>query len=268
MMLFSVDPAIVTEGNGLLINQSLNLFNPANGFKATGSAYSDEFVKKFQKAAAARYTKLIATAQDRLSAIESGKGNYIDDEPFIVTGSAQGFMNNKLYAQDIRLMSHTRKAWPLIHADGSITTEIIRSLRKPANDTSLTPSYYEGALATTVRGFLSTYAVRVTGDFAYTEDSVQGIDWTSNINCPPGNIKGVAVPLLVMGMTGNWEFLAAETIYENAKSSDKKLAFVEGATHLFTTATNLEKYPGQFGDTLKTTYDYVDKWLCEKGRFF
>jgi hypothetical protein len=28
-----------------------------------------------------------------------------------------------------------------------------------------------------------------------------------------------------------------------------------------------EKYPGEFGDTQKTTYDYVDKWLSAPGRF-
>jgi hypothetical protein len=70
-----------------------------------------------------------------------------------------------------------------------------------------------------------------------------------------------------MGMTGHWEYLAAETIFEHAKSTDKKLVFVEGATHIYTTCTKCEKYPGQFGDTVKTTYDYVDSWLSEKGRF-
>jgi hypothetical protein len=70
-----------------------------------------------------------------------------------------------------------------------------------------------------------------------------------------------------MGMTGNWEYLASETIYENSQSMDKTIIFVEGASHLFTTAKECEKYPGQFGDTQKLTYDYIDKWLSQKGRF-
>jgi hypothetical protein len=42
---------------------------------------------------------------------------------------------------------------------------------------------------------------------------------------------------------------------------------VEGATHGYFTAKECEAYPGQFGDTIKTLYDYVDQWLSQKGRF-
>jgi hypothetical protein len=95
-----------------------------------------------------------------------------------------------------------------------------------------------------------------------------GIDWLSSYNCTPGNMMGVSAPLLVMGMTGGYEFLAAEIIYENArKITDKTIAFVEGATHGFFTAKDCEEYPRHFGDTTKTLFDYVDKWLSQTGRF-
>jgi hypothetical protein len=43
----------------------------------------------------------------------------------------------------------------------------------------------------------------------------------------PGNIMGVSAPLLVMGMTGGYEFLAAEIIYEKAQQCTcKTIAFV------------------------------------------
>ena len=58
----------------------------------------------------------------------------------------------------------------------------------------------------------------------------------------------------------------AETIYNMAASEDKTIAFVEGATHKFTPAKHLEKFPGQFGDTMKTLHDFVDEWLSA-GRF-
>jgi len=267
MMLFSLDPAVVDESGGRAINQALNLFNPENGFNANGSTYNSKFITKFLSAAGKRNNQLVKTALERLTAINSGKGKYVDDEPFIVPGAAQGFMNNKLYAQDVRLMSHTQKAWPLVRPDGSIVTQVVKSVRVPANRESFTGSYFQGALITTVRNFLGTYAVRVTGDYGYDEDSVYGIDWSSSYNCPPGNVKGITVPILVMGMTGSWEYLASETIYENAASADKTLAFVEGASHRYNTCKECEEYSGQFGDTQKTTYDYVDKWLSQKGRF-
>jgi cytidine deaminase len=96
---------------------------------------------------------------------------------------------------------------------------------------------------------------------------MRGVDWRSSYTAPPGNVQGISVPLLTIGMTGHWEFLAAEQIHEKAGSADKTIAFVEGATHVFTPCTRCERAPGEFGDTLKTTYDYVDAWLDKPGRF-
>ena len=33
------------------------------------------------------------------------------------------------------------------------------------------------------------------------------------------------------------------------------------------TCTRCEMTPGQYGDTLKITYDYIDDWLAKPGRF-
>ncbi len=267
MMLFSIDPAVVSENNGQKLNPDLDLFNPKNGFNPVGSKFSDAFVHKYLSATGKRNNEMVKTALDRVAAIEAGKGEYSDDEPFTVPGAEFKGNDNRMFAQDVSLMAHTRKAWPLLRADGSVVTEVIPSVRVPENPVSVTHSMVQGALKTTVRNFLSTYAIRVTDDFGYDADSVHGIDWTSSYSSPAGNIEGVKVPLLTMGMTGHWEYLAAETIYEHAKSADKTLVFVEGATHVYTNCTKCEKTPGQFGDTQKTTYDYVDGWLSKPGRF-
>jgi hypothetical protein len=267
MMLFSIDPAVVSEENAQALNPDLDLYNPRNGFNPKGSAYSDEFIHKFQQGVGKRNNQLIKNALDRLEKIGAGKGVFRDDELFSVPGANSSGPNNKLFSQDVRLLSHTQKAWPLLRPDGSVVTQVVHTVRVPENLTSNTPSLESGALATTVRRFLNTYAVRVTDDFGYDEDSIRGIDWASSYSNPPGSVEGVTVPLLAMGMTGHWEFLAAETIYEHAKSTDKTIAFVEGATHNYTTCTKCEKTPGQFGNTVKTTYDYVDSWLSKTGRF-
>lgn len=268
MTLFSLDPAIVEEGSSRKIDPALDLFNPGNGFDPEGSSYGDAFIRSFQRAQGERNNRLIKSALERLAELEAGRGRYADDEPFIVPGAAQGFFNNKLYAQDVRLMSRTRNAWPLLKADGSVSVETIESVRKPENKESMTTSYKKGALATTVRTFLDSYAIRTSQAYGYDESTVMGIEWESGFDCPPGNMPGIRVPLLVMGMTGNWEFLASETIYEKSASADKTMAFVEGASHLFTTAKRCERFPGEFGDTQATTFSYVDDWLSRSGRFF
>jgi hypothetical protein len=268
MTLFSLDPAVMSEDNGKLLDPELDLFDPANGFDPNGSTYSDEFIRKFQKAQGERNNILINSALVRLHALEAGKGKFADDEPFLVPAGALNGYNNKLFPQDTRLLSRTQKAWPLIHADGSITNQIIPCVRRSRNNKSFSDSYRMGAIKSTVRTYLNSSAVRTTNEFGYNEDSIFGIDWLSSYCCTPGNMTGVSAPLLVMGMTGGYEFLAAEMIYENTpKIKEKTIAFVEGATHVFTTATESEEFPGQFGDTVKTLFDYVDKWLSKKGRF-
>lgn len=267
MMLLSADPALTSEDGSTPIDQTLNLFNPENGFHKEGSSFSREFTARFQKAQGERCNRLIAAAQDRLHRIESGDAFFQDDEPFVVIGAAQTFFNNKLFAQDPSLFAHTQNAWPLIHGDGSITREIVHSVRKPANHFSLLRSWQDGALTTTVRNFLAEYAIRTTPEYSYNEDSLQGVDWASTYSSPVGNVEDVHVPTLIMGMTAGWEYIAAESIYEHSGSTDKHLAFVEGANHLYKTATECEAYPGQFGDTLQTILHYVDGWLSESGRF-
>jgi len=267
MQLFSLDPAVSEDENGMKIDPELDLFNPENGFSPEGSRYCDAFIRRFQEEQGKRNVRLIRKAEERLQKIRSGCGNFEDDEPFVIAGAAQGFRNNKLFAQDIRLMSHTKKPHTLLHPDGSRTFEIVKSVRHAENPESLTANLREGARIMTVRNFLSSYAIRTSDDYGFGEDEVSGIDWASCYASPVGNVEKIRVPFLAVGMTGGWEYLASETIYDHSGSGDKTIAFVEGATHKFTPAVQCESYPGEFGDTMKTLHDFADSWLSEPGRF-
>lgn len=91
------------------------------------------------------------------------------------------------------------------------------------------------------------------------------MDWDSSYCTGPGNAKYISVPMLLMGMTGSYEYIAAEQIYERAVAAgDKTLVFVEGAGHNFTPEGEAEKYPGEFGDTAARCFDFVDEWLTER----
>lgn len=267
MTLFSIDPAVRDEARGTTLDPALDMYEPSNGFRETGSTYSPAFAKAFLRAEGRRNTALISHAEEMLASIDAGKGPYRDDAPFVVPGATLLGSNNKLFSQDVGLMAHTRKAWPLIHPDGSVTVQIVPTVRVAENVRSQSPSLIRGALKTTVRNYLNSYAIRTGADFGYDAQSVRGVEWTSTYASPPGNVQGVSVPLLVLGMTGHWEFLAAETIYDLAKSRDKSIAFIEGATHLYTTCSKCEPHPGAFGDTLATTYDAIDRWLAKPKRF-
>ena len=267
MTLFSLDPAILDERSGRKIDPSLDLFNPKNGFDPAGSTYGPAFQHRFEAGVARRSQRLVATATARLKLIDAGKGQFRDDEPFIVPGAYYLGGNNKFFAQDTRFLAHTRNAWPLLHQDGSTTTEIVHSVRRPQGMRPLSDSYAEGALRTTVRKYLVSHAIRVGNDFGYDESGIHGVDWTSSYTTPIGNVHNVTVPLLTMGMTAGYEYLAAELIYENSASADKSIAFVEGATHIFLPCAPCGATPDQYGDTKKTLFDHVDQWLAKPGRF-
>ena len=123
MQLFSLDPAVTDEKSGMKLDPSLDLFNPSNGFDPSGSCFSDEFARKYQTAQGVRNEKLVEEALARLALLKEGKGNYSDDEPFIIPGAAQSFFCNKLFPQDIRYMAHTQGEYPLLHPDGTVTTQ-------------------------------------------------------------------------------------------------------------------------------------------------
>ena len=267
MQLFSLDPAVVDEASGMRLNADLDLFNPENGFNPEGSTFPEEFILRFQQEQSRRNNEILHYAQKRLQAIEAGLGDYSDDEPLTIPGANQVFFNNKLFAQDTRLMNHTKKPHTLLHADGSRTEEIVRTVRRPVNPESLTHSMADGARIMTVRNYLSSYAVRTLDNYGFDDSAAFGIEWDTTYACPPGNVKHIRRPLLAMGMTAGWEFLAAETIYDKAASPDKTIAFVEGADHKFNPARDCERVPGEFGDTMKTLHDYVAEWLSRPGRF-
>ena len=259
MTLFSVDPAVVEEGNGVKLDPALDVFNPQNGFDPEGSHYSAEFIKTFCAAQRERNNAIIRRALDRLTLIEQGRGNYLDDEPFAVTGAAQMMMMNKLIPQDVSLLAHTKKPYTLLHQDGSATTEIIRSVRRPHGGHQPTPRIW-ACENSTVRSYLSNRAVFAGEDYLLREDGATGVLWDEVYCCTPGNVKNIGAPTLIMGMTGSFEYLASEAIYENSASADKTVAFMEGASHNF----DARGREAEVGDTQKVVFDYCDLWMSSR----
>ena len=267
MTLFSIDPAVTDDSNGILQDSDYDYFTVESGYAGKDTRYTPTFLRKYFQAQARRNNAIVEKALARLKAIESGTGNYVDDEPFCIAGASQVHPCNRLFPQDTHLLSHTKEKHDLIHKDGSITNEVVYSLRGSHVDHSPTSIFALGTAAGTVRTYLTEHAVFAAEDYSLNEDGVTGVDCDRTYNCPPGNVKHITAPLLCMGMTGSYEYLAAEVIYNNSASTDKTIAFVEGATHNFTPNTEAETYPGQFGDTEKLLFDYVDRWLSKKGRF-
>jgi len=264
MTLISLDPAIKEEGNAMDLDPAFDIFDPANGYDRNGANYSAEFIKKYRAAQAARNDRLIDAALERLARIEAGEGLYKDDEPLIIAGGSQIKPNNRLLPEDLHLLAHTRGEYDLLHGDGTVTHEQIRSLRTPEIDRSMTSSYDAGSNPTTVRSFLSSQAIRTNDDFALTEDNVTGVEWDSSYASPIGNIQHISAPTIMMGMTAGYEYMAAELIFEHAKMEDKEICFIRGAEHNFNPNRAAEKIYGSFGDTESVVYDKMADWMNKR----
>ena len=264
MSLMSIDPAIVDENTGKK-DPELDLYNPANGFDPEGCHYTGEFMRKFWTAQAERMNRLIAFCQERVALIEAGKGRFVDDEPISIPGGTQFGPVNKMVQQVPNCLSHTKEARDLLHGDGSVTHEIVHCLRK-FNPGMNAANSYMNILNTSVRTFLASSAlVADPATYALTEDEMVGCDWRSSYCTTIGNIDGVSVPLLTMGMTGSHEYLAAEHIYRRAeKCADKTVCFVEAAGHNIALQRGIEEYPGQYGDPVKSCFDYVADWTDKR----
>jgi pimeloyl-ACP methyl ester carboxylesterase len=281
--IFGLGANVVASVDPSLEDNSLDMYAPANGFSPAGAHYSNDFRTRFLKAQAARNAALIDSALVRRKALAEGVSRFSDDEPFLVRGATR---TPKLWRPDVALLSHTKGSYLLLRGAGGRDPRIIWSVRTPSGLTAAVPDRSDresgtgavarasserpqplligGSLDSTVKRFLTTFASRTTPDYNITEDTIEGIDWKSSYNSTPGNIDGVTVPLLVMGMTGHYWLVSAEIAYQHAASKDKSIAFVEGATHGFTPCQPCERTPGEFGDTMNRTFDYVAEWIAPR----
>lgn len=259
-LMTAVDPAVTDEDGR---DVSLDMLSADNGFVAGGKAdYSPEFISSYYAAQAKRNNAIIESASERLKAIANGDGEFGNDEPFLVRGIGIRALGARLYQTDIDLQSHTKVPHVLLAADGREDEQIITSVREPltnhAKDLNVLGSMN---YSTTVRNFLAGAAIRANDDFAMTEDDIVGVDWQSAYSSSPGNATGIRVPALVMTMTCHYLVVPGEVIFDRLGSIDKTYVGVEGATHLF------EPCKPEYGDTADRTFDYVERWVAEAGRF-
>ncbi len=87
------------------------------------------------------------------------------------------------------------------------------------------------------------------------------IDWCSSNNSTPCALKSITVPMLITAMGAHYFIRDNEIHYEVAASKDKDFIVIEGATHGITPCTECEKTPGQYSNSVKNFFDYVQKWI-------
>lgn len=248
-----IDPRI-EDNDPQTRDPNLDVYAEENGFAPDGEAdFTEDFLENVFSAQAARMDQLIEEAQETTEQIEAGNGNFPDDDQFLAVG-----LDTPVADLDSDLLAHTSDEWPLLSADGSVSVQQVPYVG-PTPDLNPEVTYLDDSLSTTVKRFLSTNAIRTTDEYEITEDSIEGLDYSSTNAEAPGNLEGVSAPLLIMGFTGDRNYnVHCEIMMNHAGSSDKSLKFIEGAGHGF------EPLDDQYGDTAALIFDTIDEWTAER----
>jgi len=247
----SLNAAVLDENDPSKIDASLDPFDPRNGFNPNGqSVYSAEFMDRYFKAQATRMNRLIDKALAMRQTIKQGTASTTDDAPFI-------FYRNRARLMDFSMSVHpgTTRPQKLLKNDGSISTEVVRSVRVAAtNSVKLDKTLSNGTKFLTLTSFLSANAIRAG-------DSITDIDWCTSNNSTPCALRQITVPILITAMGGHYFIADNEIHYEVAASRDKDFIVIEGAVHGQTPCEACSKVTGQsYSNATKNLYDYVAKW--------
>jgi pimeloyl-ACP methyl ester carboxylesterase len=247
----SLNPAVVDEHDPRKIDPALDPFNPANGYKDGAARYADEFKQQYFKAQAARMNRLIDASLAEIKAMKAGTAPYPDDDAMVVTR----FEGARLMELDPSIHHATVEPEKLLKNDGTIVTQIVESVRRPARGYDKRNASFEGgARIMTRHSFLSANAIRA-------KDSLDDIDWCSSNNSTRCAVQKITVPTLITAMGAHYFVRDSEIHYGVSASRDKDFIVIEGATHGIAPCTPCETTPGQYSNSTQNFFDYVSKWI-------
>jgi pimeloyl-ACP methyl ester carboxylesterase len=262
-----LNPAVANENNppDAPLIAELNPFDPKNGFNPNGpSNYSPEFQMRYFKAQAERMNRMIDMARDKLARMKRNDYPYPDDDIMVIPrggnpGSGPGASAALFIAQpDIAAVNSTAKPQRLLRNDGTIETQVIRSVY--VADPKLSRDnlrFGTGTKVYTLRSFLSANAIRA-------KSSIDDIDYCSTNNSTVCAIQSISVPVLFTAMGAHYFIRDNERHFDIAASKDKDFITIEGAVHGFGPCTACERTPGQYSNSVKNLFDYMAKWLNDR----
>ena len=195
--------------------------------------------------------RLIDMAQARLAAMKAGTDPYPDDDVFpIVRGEGA-----RLMELDPSIEHTTLNPQQLLTNEGTVDRQVVESVRPVLRGSEASnKAFATGTRLLTLRSFLSANAIRA-------KDSMYDIDWCSSNNSTRCALRSVTAPLLITAMGAHYFVRDNEIHYEAAASRDKEFIVIEGATHGITPCTACERTPGQYGNSVRNFFDYVQHWI-------
>jgi pimeloyl-ACP methyl ester carboxylesterase len=213
-----LDPSLVREDDPLSIDPSLDMYNPANGFREppAPSKYSPDFIQRFRDAQKARDRRLTEWARSQVT-----ERNYyaaLTKQPEFASLPLERRQYIERRADHLPVMILYRSEADLAYTDLSIdpSDREVGSNYGPRPDQR---NYSQDARVRTLRpdAYLSTMSG--TASYARLHD----------------NISKVTIPTLVLGGTADRGIFPSEqkTTFQMSAAKDKTIVWIEGADHGF-----------------------------------
>ena len=213
-----IDPSLADEFDPHSIDPSLDMYNPANYQLRDGQVvYSPAFLETYRKAQKARCDRISDWARIQLQQIKERAHRGIHDLPFVLYRT----MANPRFLDRVNFRSGMRTG--TLWGDPYTLNYTAHRGR-------------EGPFVTLKSWFSHLYYATANADTLR-------------------HITVVKAPLLVVGGTADYGGDISESVYEAATTADKKLSYVEGASHWF------ESGP----EHLKQAMEITSEWLRERG---
>lgn len=263
ILLRSLNGATGNETPGQF-DPSLDPYSITNGYNPGGSShYSAEFQSRYYAAQSARMNRLTDDILARRQRIVEGRGPYPDNDIVVIPhggnpGPGPGGASQLHSLDTAAPLRRTLRPQQLLRNDGNVVRQVVQSVSPPELETyATTNSFDRGTKLLSLRSYLSAQAVRST-------NSLDGIDHCSSNNSTVCAVGVISKPLLVMGMTGYLFIRDSEEEFEAARSTDKDLVFVEGATHGFTPCLPCDPNPDAYRNSVRNMFDYIARWTEQR----
>ena len=251
-----INPSLSIVDGKVKVDPALDPFDPKNGYNPKGaSTYSQEFRARYYAAQSKVMNDQIARVEAQLAAMKKGEGVYPDDDIVLVPFSDQaGAARLDQMDPSIPEIMSTARPEKLLRNDGSIVTQVVKSLEPPhPQQARRNRTFGDGTKVLSIKSYLSANAVRST-------NSIDGIDHCSNNNSTICAMQYIKVPTLIAAMGAYHMLRDEEMMYDRSAASDKDYVVIEGAELNYTACKQCETTPGQYGNSLKNMFDYIAKW--------
>jgi pimeloyl-ACP methyl ester carboxylesterase len=243
-LLRAIDPSVLDEGDPLSCDPTLDMYDPANGFRLPPepTRYAPEFVERYRAAQRARVARLDARARQHVAQERYFRARLGDPAAAGLPLAQQLFLRRRATLDHLMVVYRTTAELAYLDRSLEPNDRRIGDLYGDRPDLANYGSPFAFGRLATPRAWLSTWS---------------GLSSRASLL---DNLPRVDLPTLVVAYSGDNAVFArdAEAQYRAAPHPDKRLVVVQGADHYGMPLAGVTK------DTRAEVLSLLASWLRER----